>query len=113
MESRQTTLDEYWFKKIPEDICNEIIDNILKEKSDEELAVIQSPDASVHASDGEVSEGYLTPPPDDSIVEIEKDTPSPNWRNGKFGENVLNYKWGQSLQNPEYDGYNSEDMGEY
>ena len=50
MESRQTTLDEYWFKKIPEDICKDIIDNILKEKSDGKLVVIQSPDASVHAS---------------------------------------------------------------
>ena len=112
MAGRQTTLDEYWFKKIPKDIFQEIIDDVLKEDSNEVLDVIQS-DASVHASDGEVSEGYLTPPPDDSIVEIEKNTPSPNWKNGKFGENVLDHKWEQSLKNPEYDGYNSEDMGEY
>lgn len=107
MEGRQTTLDEYWFKKIPKDI----IDNILKEKSDEELAVIQSPDASVHDSD---EEGYLTPPHDDSMVQVDdEDTPSPNWRNGKFGENVLDHKWIQSLQNLEYDRYNSDDMEEY
>tara|TARA_Y100000591_G_scaffold317534_1_gene327364 strand:+ start:333 stop:665 length:333 start_codon:yes stop_codon:yes gene_type:complete len=110
MESRQTTLDEYWFKKIPEDICKDIIDKVLKKESDEELVVIQSPDDSVHDSE---DDGYLTPPHDDSMVQADEDTPSPNWKSGVFGENVLDHKWIQSLQNPEYDGYNSEDMEEY
>ena len=111
MAGRQTTLDEYWFTKTIKDIFQEIIDNVLKEKTDEELVVIESQDASEDASEEEVSEGYLTPP-DDSIVEIEKDTPSPNWRNGQFGVNVLDHKWEQSLKNQEYNGYNS-DMSEY
>ena len=62
-------------------------------------------------SDDDVLSGYQTPPPNDDIVV--DDTPSPNWNEGMFGENVLNHRLDELQQNPNYDGYNDDSMDNF
>ena len=96
MAGRQTTLDEYWFKKIPKDIFQEIIDDVLKEDSNEELDVIQS-DASVHASidkDGNFDYGFDGNHDRDG----EWVNPSIKTEEGPDGNTNLTIQWENSAQ---------------
>ena len=69
---------------------------------------------SPYDSDEEIiDDGYMTPSPDDTNDYEEEDTPSPNWKEGQFGENVLNYRLDELRKNPKYDGYNDDSMDNF